>query len=194
MTGRMGRLAWAVTELFAPQYVALVLPPVAGVLADGWTGLGWGLVAAVLCAGIPAGVIAIGVRKGRLDSKHLVDRSGRKVPLLAGLAAVVVGLALLIALGAPKAVVATAVTMLGWVLVMGSITVWWKISFHAGVSTGATVIIAHLLEWWPGLLIGAVLVSVIGWARVRIAHHTLAQVVTGIAAGGTVAWAAFMMI
>jgi hypothetical protein len=45
------------------------------------------VLAAVLCAGLPAGVIAVGVRRGRLDSMHLVERESRKGPMPAGVAA-----------------------------------------------------------------------------------------------------------
>ncbi|GAA2881389.1 hypothetical protein GCM10010517_44290 [Streptosporangium fragile] len=186
---RTGRgVAWAVTEVFAPQYVALLLPPVAGGLAHGWAGAAWGLLAAALCAGIPAGVIAVGVRRGRLDSMHLVDRRSRKGPMLAGLVAVVVGLVLLAVLDAPAIVTATAAVMLGWVLVMGPITLLWKISFHTGVSAGATVVLAHILPPALTLVVGALLVAVIGWARVRVTHHTPAQAVAGAVGGAGVAW------
>ncbi|MEV4374747.1 hypothetical protein AB0J71_47380 [Nonomuraea sp. NPDC049637] len=133
------------TEVFAPQYVAIAMPPAAGLLAEGWRGLAWGLLAAALCAGVPAAVIAVGVRRGRLDSIHLVERASRKGPMAAGFAAVVAGLAVLAVLDAPGVVTASAAVMLVWVLVMGSITLWWKISFHTGVSAGTAVVLAHVL-------------------------------------------------
>ncbi|MET8006567.1 hypothetical protein [Nonomuraea glycinis] len=103
----------------------------------------------------------------------------------------VVGLIVLLALAAPTAVVGTAAVMLGWLLVMGPITLAWKISFHAGASAGAVVVLAHLLPWLPVLVAGVMVVTLIGWARVRVAHHTLGQVLAGVAAGGGVAWAVF---
>lgn len=131
----VGRVAQVVTDVFAPQYVAIVMPPLAGLLVEGWAGLAWGLLAAAVCAGVPAAVIAVGVRRGRLDSMHLVERKSRKGPMLAGFAAVVAGLAVLVLAEAPV-VVASAAVMLGWVLVMGPITLAWKISFHTAVSAG----------------------------------------------------------
>jgi membrane-associated phospholipid phosphatase len=82
-----GGLAWVVTEVAAPQYVAIALPPVTGLLAHGWTGAAWGLPAAATLA------------------------------------------------------------------------------------------------------VGVALVGVIGWARVRVSHHTPTQTVAGAAAGAGVAWA-----
>ncbi|MFI6450390.1 hypothetical protein ACIBF6_02460 [Streptosporangium amethystogenes] len=187
--GERGGLAWVVTEMAAPQYVAVALPPVAGLLAHGWVGALWGLLAAALCAGAPVGVIAVGVRRGRLDSMHLVDRKSRRGPMLTGLIAVAVGLVLLALLDAPVIVTATAGVMLGWVLVMGAITLKWKISFHTGVAAGAAVVLAHVLPAAVTLAVGAALVGVIGWARVRVSHHTPAQTLVGAATGAGVAWA-----
>ncbi|MFD8560592.1 hypothetical protein ACFV1N_25245 [Streptosporangium canum] len=160
----------------------------AGGLAGGWSGAAWGLLASLVCAGIPAAVIALGVRRGRLDSVHLVDRTGRKGPMLAGLAAVVAGLVLLVVLGAPRLVTATAAVMLGWIVVLGAITLTWKISFHAGVSAGAVVVLAHVLPAAPTLVLGAILVVAIGWARVQVTHHTLAQTVAGAIVAAAVTW------
>ncbi|MGJ6960662.1 hypothetical protein ACSDR0_02050 [Streptosporangium sp. G11] len=192
--GKRGGLAWAVTEVAAPQYVVIALPPVAGLLAHGWAGALWGLLAAALCAGVPVGVIAVGVRRGRLDSMHLVDRRSRTGPMLVGLVTVVAGLVLLVLLDAPAIVTATAAVMLGWVLVLGSITLKWKISFHTGVAAGAAVVLAHVLPAAATLAVGAALVGLIGWARVRVSHHTPAQAVAGAAAGAGVAWAVLALV
>ena len=154
----------------------------------------WGLLAAALCAGVPVGVIAVGVRRGRLDSMHLVDRKSRTGPMLAGLVTVAAGLALLALLDAPAIVTATAAVMLGWVLVLGSITLKWKISFHTGVAAGAAVVLAHVLPAAATLAVGAVLVGVIGWARVRVSHHTPAQTVAGAVAGAGVAGAVLALV
>ncbi|MFC7591458.1 hypothetical protein ACFQYP_53020 [Nonomuraea antimicrobica] len=179
------------TEVFAPQYVGIALPPLVGALAEGWPGLAWGLLAGLLCAGVPAAVIALGVRRGRLDSVHLVARDSRKGPILVGLAAVLVGLLVLVSADAPVAVVASVAVLLGWALVLGSITLAWKISFHTAVSAGVVVVLAFLLPAPPVLLAGSPLVVLIGWARVRVTHHTVAQVVAGALAGGGVALAVF---
>ncbi|MER6945784.1 hypothetical protein ABT294_17300 [Nonomuraea sp. NPDC000554] len=189
-----GGFARAVTEVFAPQYVAIAMPPLAGLLAYGWAGLAWGLLAAALCAGAPAAVIAVGVRRGRLDSIHLVNRESRKGPMLAGFAAVIVGLAVLALLDAPRVVVSCAAVMLAWVLVMGLVTLVWKISFHTGVSAGSAVVLAHVLPALPVLVVGTVLVAVIGWARVRVSHHTPAQALAGAAAGAAAATATLAVL
>ncbi|WP_240506325.1 hypothetical protein [Thermoactinospora rubra] len=183
-----GRVAHWTTELFAPQVLVIALPPVVGLLARGWAGAAWGLVASLLCGGVPATVIALGVRAGRLDSRHLVDRSRRTVPLLSALLAVVATLVLLVLLGAPTLLVATVTAMLAALAVTVPVTLRWKISFHAAVSAGTVVVFAHVLPPPPTVVTGAALVALICWARVRLTHHTPAQVVAGALAGVGTAW------
>ncbi|MFF5212110.1 hypothetical protein [Streptosporangium sp. NPDC000396] len=177
------------TGFFAPQVLVIVLPPLVGLVTDGWSGAGWGLVASMLCGGVPAGVILAGVRSGRLDSHHLVDRASRTKPLLVAVVAVLVALVLLIWLGAPRLLVATVAAMLAALAVTVPITLWWKISFHAAVSAGTVVVLAHVLPAVPALGVGAPIVATVCWARVRLTHHTPAQVVAGALIGAGTAWA-----
>ncbi|WP_433239047.1 hypothetical protein ACQPYK_31920 [Streptosporangium sp. CA-135522] len=197
MTGQeaaYGRRATAaaarwVTGLFAPQVLVIVLPPVVGLVADGWLGAGWGLVASALCGGVPAGVILAGVRSGRLDSHHLVDRASRTKPLLVAVVAVLVALVLLASLGAPRLLVATVTAMLAALALTVPITLRWKVSFHAAVSAGTVVVLARVLPAVPTLVAGALIVATVCWARVRLRHHTPAQVAAGVVIGAGSAWA-----
>ncbi|MET8048700.1 MULTISPECIES: phosphatase PAP2 family protein [unclassified Streptosporangium] len=188
-SGATAAARW-LTGLFAPQVLVIGLPPVVGLVADGWRGGAWGLVASALCGGIPALVILAGVRSGRLDSHHLVDRASRTRPLLVAVAAVVVALVLLISLGAPRLLVATVTAMLAALAVTVPITLKWKISFHAAVSAGTVVVLAHVLPAAPTLVVGALVVATVCWARVRLTHHTPAQVAAGAVTGAGTAWAA----
>jgi hypothetical protein len=103
--GQLGHrtgLARAVTELLAPANLA-----VGQLLLVGWhstpgpAGLGWGLLAATFCGLLPSGIVIGGVRRRRWTDRHLRTRQQRPVPLLAGIASVVAGLAALLALDAP---------------------------------------------------------------------------------------------
>ncbi|MFI6785895.1 hypothetical protein ACIBG4_01090 [Nonomuraea sp. NPDC050383] len=183
------QMARRVTDLLAPQVLVIAMPPVVGLIAQGWTGALWGLLASVLCGGVPALVIALGVRSGRLDSHHIVDRARRTGPLLSAVAAVLVALVLLIALGAPTLLVATVAGMLVALAVTVPVTLRWKISFHAAVSAGTVVVLAHVLPAVPTALAGAAVVALVCWARVRLAHHTAAQVAVGALVGVAATWA-----
>jgi len=182
-------VARRVTDLLAPQVLVILMPPLVGLLAQGWRGAAWGLVASALCGGVPAAVIAVGVRSGRLDSHHIVDRSRRTKPLLAAVAAVLLALVLLVALGAPTLLVATVTAMLAALAVTVPVTLRWKISFHAAVSAGTVVVFAHVLPAWPAAIAGAAVVGAVCWARVRLAHHTWAQVLAGAVVGTVTTWA-----
>ncbi|WP_207757770.1 hypothetical protein, partial [Nonomuraea cypriaca] len=148
-----------------------------------------GLVASGLCGGVPAAMIALGVRSGRLDSHHIVDRARRTGPLLAAVAAVLVALALLVVLGAPALLVATVTAMLVALGVTVPITLRWKISFHAAVCAGTVVVLTKVLPAWPAAIAGAAVVALVCWARVRLTHHTWAQVAAGAAVGTLTTWA-----
>ncbi|SDJ82917.1 hypothetical protein [Nonomuraea jiangxiensis] len=176
-------VAKRVTNLLAPQVLVIVMPPIVGLLAQGWGGAAWGLVASALCGGVPAAVIALGVRSGRLDSHHIVDRARRTGPLLAATAAVLAALALLVVLGAPTLLVATVTAMLVALGVTVPITLRWKISFHAAVWAGTVVVLAHVLPAWPTAIAGAAVLALVSWARVRLTHHTWAQVLAGAVVG-----------
>ncbi|MEW9552766.1 hypothetical protein [Nonomuraea sp. NPDC050783] len=187
MTG--DSVARRVTNLLAPQVLVIVMPPVVGLVAQGWSGAAWGLVASALCGGVPAAVIAAGVRSGRLDSHHIVDRARRAGPLTAAVLAVLAALLLLVLLGAPTLLVATVTAMLVALAVTVPVTLRWKISFHAAVSAGTVVVLAHVLPAVPTLAAGAAVVAVVCWARVRLAHHTRPQVIAGAIAGTLTTWA-----
>jgi uncharacterized membrane protein (DUF4010 family) len=181
-------LARRVTDLLAPQVLVIAMPPAVGLIAQGWPGAAWGLLASALCGGVPATVIAVGVRSGRLDSHHIVDRARRTGPLLAAVAAVLLALLVLATLGAPRLLVATVTAMLAALAVTIPVTLRWKISFHAAVSAGTVVVLAQVLPALPTLAAGAAVVALVCWARVRLAHHTSAQVGAGALVGALVTW------
>ncbi|MEU0566055.1 hypothetical protein ABZ297_11760 [Nonomuraea sp. NPDC005983] len=181
-------VAKRVTDLLAPQVLVIVMPPAVGLIAQGWGGAVWGLVASALCGGVPAAVIAVGVWSGRLDSHHIVDRARRTGPLLAAVAAVLVALVLLVALGAPTLLVATVTAMLAALAVTVPVTLRWKISFHAAVCAGTVVVLTRVLPVVPTALAGAAVVALVCWARVRLAHHSGGQVAAGAAVGAVTTW------
>ncbi|NUW39320.1 hypothetical protein [Nonomuraea rhodomycinica] len=183
------QVARRVTDVLAPQVLVIAMPPLVGLLAEGWAGAAWGLLASALCGGVPAAVIALGVRSGRLDSHHIVDRARRTGPLLSAVGAVLVALVLLVALGAPTLLVATVTAMLVALAVTVPVTLRWKISFHAAVSAGTVVVLAHVLPPVPTVLAGGAVVALVCWARVRLAHHTAAQVAAGALVGVASTWA-----
>ncbi len=77
-----------------------------------------------------------------------------------------------------------------WLAVSVAVGVTWKISLHAGSSTGILALAYLTLGWRWGLALTWIPIAV-GWARVRLACHTPFQVLAGAVAGGaavTVVW------
>jgi membrane-associated phospholipid phosphatase len=186
-------LARAATELLAPANLA-----VAQLLLVGWhsspgpAGLGWGLLAATFCGLLPYGIVIAGVRRKRWGDRHLRDRRQRPGPLLAGLASVVAGLAILVALGAPRELVALVVAMLAGLAAALVVTLWWKLSLHTAGVAGTVAILA--LAFGPALILALPAVTLVAWSRVRLGDHTPAQTVAGAALGGLVATTVFVLL
>lgn len=191
---RVDRAARLLTELLAPSVVVTLLP-----LAVAWAAtravlptVGWGVLVALTSSILPMAVIIWGARSGRWDSHHVRNREGRLVPFLVLIVLSVVGLGLLIALGAPWPVIALDVIMLATLFVTGAITVRWKVSMHAAVCAGAAVVlvVTYGPVWWLSLL----LVAGVAWSRVRVRDHTPAQVVVGSVLGAVVGGGLFAVL
>jgi membrane-associated phospholipid phosphatase len=188
------RLARLVTEVLAPAPVIAAL-----LLAIAWhstptpgAALKWALLAIAFCSILPMLYILRGVRRGRLTDHHVRVRRQRRTPLLVAGGSVLTGLALLVASGAPRDVIALVGAGAVGLAVAIAITLFWKISIHAAVAGGSVVVLA--LVFGPALLTLSVLVALCAWARVEVSDHTPAQVAAGAAVGATVAAVAFALL
>lgn len=86
--------------------------------------------------------------------------------LTIGIASVLLGLALLAALDAPRELLALVVAMLVGLVAALAVTLVRKISIHTAVAAGAVVILALVVS--PTLLALFILVALIGRARVAV--------------------------
>ncbi|MET8352813.1 MULTISPECIES: phosphoesterase PA-phosphatase [unclassified Micromonospora] len=197
VTARQGpglRIARLVTELTAPAVLVSVL-----MVTVSWHssrnpghGLAWGLLATLFVTGIPFAYIVGGVRRGRLTDHHIGRRDQRRVPLLVGLGSVAAGLALLAVLGAPRPLLALAVAGLAGLVVAVSVSHWWKMSIHSAVAAGTLIIL--VLTFGTELLVAVPLLGVVGWARVRLRDHTVAQVLAGGVLGAIISGVVFGLL
>ncbi|MEV4342900.1 phosphoesterase PA-phosphatase [Actinoplanes sp. NPDC049596] len=176
-----GTLARLITEIFAPAVLVTVLLLVVG----RW----WGVPAAVFTAGIPMAYVFRGVRRGDWADHHIPERAHRKAPLLFGVGSVAVGLTALILLGAPRSLLALMIAGVAGLVVFGAVTAFWKMSIHAGVAAGTVAVL--VVVYGPWALLGALLLPLIGWSRVRLTAHTPAQVVAGTVVGALIAGTVF---
>jgi membrane-associated phospholipid phosphatase len=186
-------LARAVTELLAPSNLAVAqLLLVSWHSSPGLAGLGWGLLTATFCGLIPYGIVIAGVRHRRWTDRHVRVRQQRPVPFLAAIASFLAGLALLVALGAPRPVVALVVAMLTCLAATMFVTLWWKLSLHAAAASGTVAIL--VLTFGPLLLLALPVVALVAWSRIRLGDHTPAQTLAGAALGGLVATTVFILL
>lgn len=188
------RIASVITEAFAPTVLAALLPLVIALHASTnlLAGLGWAALAAFFSAVIPYGIIWLGVRRGHLTDHHIGKREQRRKPLLLGLVSVLVGLTLLILLGAPRPLIAMIVVIFGVVLIIAVVNLFWKLSGHTAVAAGCASVL--VIAFGPALLAAFVIVIAVGWSRVQLRAHTPMQVVTGFIAGILIATPTYLLV
>ncbi|APU44588.1 hypothetical protein [Streptomyces sp. TN58] len=180
------KAARLLSDVLAPANLVVALLLLVGLHSTGsWTGLGWGLLAALFCGVVPIGIIAVGVRRGALTDQHIRIRRQRVAPMALSLLSVLAGVALLRHLGAPAQVFALVVAMLVGLLSSLLVTVAWQISVHMSVAGGTVMIL--LLVFGPPALPAALVAAAVGWSRLALRAHTPAQLLAGTALGGTAA-------
>lgn len=183
--------AQAVTDVLSPVHLVVGLLLLVGGVStpNPLAGVGWGLFAAVFIGGLPYAFLLHGVRRGRYTDRHVRDRQQRTGPLLFAGGSLITGLTLLTRLGAPRQLIALIIALLVGLIVTLTVTLVWKISVHTAVAAGSAVILTMVLG--PALVLAAPAVALVGWSRVNLRDHTLAQVVAGAAMGGIVAATVF---
>ncbi|WP_129838006.1 phosphatase PAP2 family protein [Streptomyces sp. RFCAC02] len=180
------RTARLVTDTLSPVYlVALVLLVIGWHADQNLSGTGWGLFAALFCAGLPYTFILLGIRRGKWTDRHVRIRRQRTIPLLAAMLSVLVGIAFLVFLGAPKELLALVTAMLTGLVLTLLVTTCWKVSIHTAVAGGVAVVLTIALGPWAALSVFGV--ALVGWSRITLRDHTPAQVVAGAALGALAA-------
>ena len=182
-------VAARVTYLLEPKNWLIVTVILIGGHADGLAGAGWGLLAAFFVAVLPTVFIDYGIRRGRWDDRNVGARRPRMVVLAFITASVATGLILLLVLGAPRILTGYLAFMLASVAVLAAITLVWKISIHCAVASGSVAILAF--TYGPLVLSGYLLVGLLGWSRVALGDHTIAQTVVGSVLGAAAAALAY---
>jgi membrane-associated phospholipid phosphatase len=187
-----------VSRRSAAEWVTYLLEPknwiIATTLAVGWhaagpRGLAWGAVAAVFAGVLPTLFINRGIRDGRWADRNVGAKRPRLIVLSFIIASVALGLALMVGLGAPTELSGYFGCMLGSIAVLAAITAAWKISIHCAVASGSVAVLA--LTYGPVVLPAYLLVALLGWSRVSMRDHTIAQVVGGSVLGAVAAALAY---
>ncbi|WP_411143072.1 hypothetical protein [Streptomyces sp. x-80] len=181
-----------ITDALEPKNWLLVITLAIGWHADRWTGIAWGLIAGVFSAVLPILWIKWGGRRGYWGDRHIRRRQDRLVVIPGIMVSVLSGIALMLIFDAPSEVLALVVAMMASLIVFMAITAFWKISFHTAVPAGAIAVAT--LAFGSLTLLACPFIIVVGWSRVVLKNHTLAQVVAGAVAGAGVAAVVFSLL
>lgn len=177
------RAARFLTEAGAPAVVLGVLPVVFAIASAPTlaSGIGWGLVASLFFAVLPFGYVLRSVRAGRITDHHVGRREQRTRIILVSLAIMVVGFVVLAVGKAPRTLIAFLIGILIEAVLALLVTLAWKISIHSWVSAaGATSLV---IVFGPWALIAWPFMAGVGWSRIKLRDHTVAQVAAGTLAG-----------
>jgi hypothetical protein len=178
------RTAILVTEVFSPMHLVpglLLLVAWRSAPSHG-EAVATGLVSALFASLLPFALLSYWVRRGRLADRRLRHRHQRPFMMIVALASIVFGLVLLLALGASRELLALVAAMITGLATTLLVTLKWKISIHAAVAAGTTVILA--LVFGPQLLlVVAPVVALVAWSRVELGEHTGAQAAAGVGVG-----------
>ncbi len=130
---------------------------------------------------LPAAYVLRLVGQKRVSDIHVPVREQRTRPYLVATFCYALGLVALSLVRAPFLVWALMWCYLSNTLVLTLVNQRWKMSAHAMGATGALAGLTYALG--PAVAPCFLIVLMIGWARVRLRAHTIAQVVAGACAG-----------
>lgn len=175
-------LARFCTEVFQPPAVVSFLLIVAGIhSSEGSLGILSGAIAALFMCLMPWLAVVLLARRGRLSDHHVGDKRQRLPVLLATLGSTIVGVLILVAIGAPALVFAVLLSFVAGMVFMMAVSPFWKVSGHATALSGAVAVL--ILIFGPGLFWLLALPPLIGWSRVYLGDHSVNQVFAGTIAG-----------
>ncbi|GAA1264140.1 hypothetical protein GCM10009589_16020 [Arthrobacter pascens] len=187
------RVALFLSAVFQPPVTVAVLLLLSPVVEPGFPGTAWfGALAVLFVCVLPFAAVLLLVRLGKITDHHVSDRRQRAPVTAMALLSLLAGLGLLTVVNAPASVIVTVLAIVGSVVVLGVISVFWKISGHAGAVALSTAIAVLMLgaPWIPLML----LIPAVCWSRVVLRAHTAAQVVMGALVGGGVAAGLWLLL
>ncbi|AGW42543.1 hypothetical protein O159_26330 [Leifsonia xyli subsp. cynodontis DSM 46306] len=176
-----------ISTTFATLNLAVFL-----LIACGWIGGSplVGLVAAMITAGVPAAVIALGIRCGKLQNRFIPDRRARVLLAIISILAAATALCVLPMMGAPTLVYRAVLATMLAVAAVGIVSAWWKISAH---TTMASLVAVAVWSWTFWGVVAIAVVAAVATSRVILHAHTVWQVIAGVVLGGAIGLAFFVL-
>jgi membrane-associated phospholipid phosphatase len=176
---RADRIAELVSYIFHPLIVVIPTLVIAMVSLGStvWEAIFW-TVLSIAIVNLPMALLLFwGVRSGKYSDASVSIREQRTSIFAVGGICLVILLVVLIIGKAPVVIIACLVsaviaTVLGYV-----INRYTKLSLHSAAMAGCTAVLL-----WTAPLIGvvmAIFAPLVGWARIRLKHHTPVQILIG---------------
>ncbi len=175
----MKKLATAVSYIFDGSYISIpVFIIICLQVVDNLAiAIAWALFCILFATVIPFLYIFMQYHKKRIYDLHLPNRENRIKPLIVAIISYIMGFFMLYVLGAPLFLRSIFAVCIVNVVILTTITYFWKISFHTSWITVVSITFFILFGSWMLLLL--LLIPFIGWARVQIKRHTIMQVILG---------------
>lgn len=175
--GSRDTLARRISDITSPVWVVAVMAVIFGALTGDLVA---GIVIGALSGVIPGIAIMVKQRRGSISSGwHVTDRAERAgVFVIILMCLVLLGIFVAVA-DVPQAVIGLVAAEFSVVIFSAVLTlIGHKPSMHVAVWLGGWAAVAMLQPWF---ILMVLLTPVVAWARIRIAHHTLRQVLAGAA-------------
>lgn len=175
--GSRDTLARRISDITSPVWVVAVIAVIFGALTGDLVA---GIVIGALSGVIPGIAIMVKQRRGSISSGwHVTDRAERAgVFVIILMCLVLLGIFVAVA-DVPQAVIGLVAAEFSVVIFSAVLTlIGHKPSMHVAVWLGGWAAVAMLQPWF---ILMVLLTPVVAWARIRIAHHTLRQVLAGAA-------------
>ena len=150
------------------------------------------LVAFLFGSVFPMLVIYLMYKIGKVGDLDVTDRSQRKVPFILSILVYALGTIIMFALSAPAIVSALMFCYTMNTLVTFLISIHWKISVHAVGVAGPFTCLVYFFGWLYSPLL--LLIIPIGWSRIELKAHTLAQVVAGFLLSIALTWVQLVLL
>jgi membrane-associated phospholipid phosphatase len=126
---------------------------------------------------IPLAILYYLLRRGTIPDLYVSERKSRPVAFSGALLSYLLGGIGLLLTQAPPVVTAAMFCYLGNSLTLMLISYRWKISVHTSGIAGPAIVLTYSLG--GGAITLLCLTIPVGWARMKMGVHTLAQVATG---------------
>ena len=178
-TSRADRMAEIISYIFHPLLVVVPTLVIAMVQLGStvWEAIFW-TVLSIAIVNLPMALLLFwGVRSGKYSDASVSIREQRTSIYAVGGSCLVILLALLIIGKAPVVIIACLVSAVLATALGYWINRYTKLSLHSAAMAGCSAVLL-----WTAPLIGvvmAIFAPLVGWARIRLKHHTPVQILIG---------------